>query len=153
MKDIETEQQEVWDAIPHRPPFLFVDKILNLREDAIEVEKVLQKDEYFFQGHYPNMPIMPGVLMCEAIFQAAGVLLSKTLLKDRETAQGKVPVLTRIQEAKFKKMAFPGDKLVLEARFLQALKNFYFFKGSAKKDGNALVFVAFTLGLVEEMDV
>jgi 3-hydroxymyristoyl/3-hydroxydecanoyl-(acyl carrier protein) dehydratase len=89
--------------------------------------------------------------MCEAIFQAAGILLSKTLLKDRENAHGKVPVLTRIREAKFKKMAFPGDKLILEARFLQSLKNFYFFKGCAKKDGNVLVSVAFTLGLVEEM--
>jgi 3-hydroxyacyl-[acyl-carrier-protein] dehydratase len=153
MKDMKTEQQEVWDAIPHRPPFLFVDKILNLHEDTIEVEKVLQRDEYFFRGHYPHMPIMPGVLMCEAIFQAAGILLSKTLLKDRENTQGKVPVLTRIQEAKFKKMAFPGDKLVLEARFLQSLKNFYFFKGCAKKDGSVLVSVAFTLGVVEEMYV
>ncbi|MDR0647330.1 MAG: 3-hydroxyacyl-ACP dehydratase FabZ [Puniceicoccales bacterium] len=151
MKDMEAEQQDVLDAIPHRPPFLFVDKILNLHEDVIEVEKVLRVDEYFFQGHYPHMPIMPGVLMCEAIFQAAGIFLSKTLLKNRENVHGKVPVLTRLQEAKFKKMAFPGDKLVLEARFLQSLKNFYFFKGCAKKDGSVLVFVTFTLGLVEEM--
>lgn len=138
---------EVLNAIPHRPPFLFVDRVLKTSEDSIEAERTLHKEEFYFTGHYPQMPLMPGVLICESIFQTAGIFLSKTMLQASDV-QGKVPVLTRIQEAKFKRMAFPGDTLVLEAKFLQCVHNFYFFKGSAKKDGQTLVSVEFVIGLV-----
>ncbi|MFQ6723611.1 MAG: 3-hydroxyacyl-ACP dehydratase FabZ [Opitutales bacterium] len=137
----------VLNAIPHREPFLFVDRIVELTDEKIVTERVLKKEELFFKGHYPQMPIMPGVLMCEAIFQTAGVFMSKKLLNEAEV-EGKVPVLTRIESAKFKKMAFPGDVLQLEAQFVQKLKDFYFFKGCAKKDGQLLVSIEFILGMV-----
>ena len=137
----------VLNAIPHREPFLFVDRIIELTDEKIIAERLLQQEEFFFKGHYPQMPIMPGVLMCEAIFQTAGVFMSKNLLNEVEV-EGKVPVLTRIESAKFKRMAFPGDKLELEAQFVQKLKDFYFFKGCAKKDGQLLVSIEFILGMV-----
>ena len=137
----------VLDSIPHRPPFLFVDRIIELSDEKIIAERKLQAEEFFFKGHYPQMPLMPGVLMCESIFQTAGVFMSQKLLKDTDIS-GKVPVLTRVESAKFKRMAFPGDTLHLEAIFTQKIKDFYFFKGTARKEGQTLVSIEFVLGLV-----
>ena len=140
-------EEIVLNSIPHRPPFLFVDRVVELSDDKIIAERKLQNDEFFFKGHYPKMPLMPGVLMCEAIFQTAGVFMSQKLLKDADIS-GKVPVLTRVESAKFKRMAFPGDVLTLEATFTQKIKDFYFFKGCAKKEGQTLVSIEFVLGVV-----
>lgn len=146
MKEIMPEEI-VLNSIPHRPPFLFVDRVVELSDEKIIAERKLQTDEFFFKGHYPQIPLMPGVLMCEAIFQTAGVFMSQKLLKGSDIS-GKVPVLTRIESAKFKRMAFPGDTLTLEATFTQKIKDFYFFKGCAKKEGQTLVSIEFVLGMV-----
>ena len=141
-------QDVVLNSIPHRFPFLFVDKVISLSDEVIVAERTLKKEEFFFEGHYPQLPLMPGVLMCEAIFQTAGIFMSQKLLKNTDI-DGKVPVLTRIESAKFKRMAFPGDTLQLEATFSQKVKDFYFFKGCAKKEGQTLVTIEFILGMVK----
>lgn len=149
MVEKQNEVQEiVLNSIPHRSPFLFVDKVISLSDEEIVAERTLKKEEFFFAGHYPQMPLMPGVLMCEAIFQTAGIFMSQKLLKNTDIS-GKVPVLTRIESAKFKRMAFPGDTLQLEATFAQKVKDFYFFKGCAKKDNQVLVSLEFILGMVK----
>lgn len=148
MIEKENVAEEVLSAIPHRPPFLFVDRVLSSTETSVVAERTLKVDEFFFKGHYPQIPLMPGVLICEAIFQTAGIFMSQKLLKEGDI-KGRVPVLTRIELAKFKRMAFPGDALTLEATFVQKLKDFYFFKGNAKKDGDVLVTIEFILGMVE----
>ena len=94
--------------IPHRPPFLWVDKIISYNGESIETEKHFPADHEVFTGHYPGNPITPGVLLCEAIFQTGALLMaSKTegLSQDKKT----VPVLTRINNAKFKRSVLPGD--------------------------------------------
>ncbi len=149
MVEKQNEVQEiVLNSIPHRSPFLFVDKIINLSDEMIIAERKLKKEEFFFKGHYPQMPLMPGVLMCEAIFQTAGIFMSQKLLNHSDI-NGKLPVLTRIESAKFKRMAFPEDTLQLEATFTQKIKDFYFFKGCAKKDNQILVNIEFILGMVK----
>jgi len=65
----------VLDAIPHRPPFLFVDSVKEISENGIIAERKIRSDEFYFQGHYPQFPIMPGVLLCESVFQAAGIFM------------------------------------------------------------------------------
>lgn len=151
MKNENSESLAVLKAIPHRPPFLFVDAISSLTEDFIVTRRTLRPEEFYFEGHYPRMPIMPGVLLCEAVFQTAGILLSEKYLNEASMPANKVPVLARIKEAKFKRMAFPGDKVEFEAKFLETLKGFYFFKGLARKEGNVpLMSVEFALGLVDE---
>ncbi|MBR1843462.1 MAG: 3-hydroxyacyl-ACP dehydratase FabZ [Opitutales bacterium] len=144
--------EEVLSAIPHRPPFLFVDRVLAITDTSIVAERTLRTEEEFFKGHYPQMPIMPGVLMCEALFQTAGILMSR-YLNETDKDGGKIPVLTRIESAKFKQPAFPGDCLRLEVQLTEKMKEFYFFKGNVKKDEKLLITLTFMLGMVPKTSI
>ena len=144
--------EDVLSAIPHRPPFLFVDRVLEVTDKSIIAERILRKEEEFFKGHYPQMPIMPGVLLCEALFQTAGILMSR-YLNETDKDGGKIPVLTRIESAKFKQPAFPGDCLRLEVQLTEKMKEFYFFKGNAKKGEKLLVTLTFMLGMVPKNSI
>ena len=95
---------EIRKAIPHRPPMLLVDEIIEQTEDSIVCRKTFRDDEFFFQGHYPDQPIVPGVILCESAMQAGAILLSKFV----EAGSG-VPVATRLNDVKFKKMIGPGE--------------------------------------------
>lgn len=140
----------VLSAIPHRPPFLFVDKVISLEDNRILAERKILADEFYFEGHYPTAPIMPGVLLCEAVFQTAGIFMSKKLEQDGISVANKVPILAKITEAKFKKMAIPGDVVTLEATFLEKMRDFYFFEGKVIKDNQVITSLAFTLGLADK---
>ncbi|MBE0481171.1 MAG: 3-hydroxyacyl-ACP dehydratase FabZ [Dehalococcoidia bacterium] len=137
--------QEVLKAIPHRPPFLFVDNVNELDQSRIRASREISPSEPFFQGHYPGNPIMPGVLICESIFQAGAILLS-SLIED--PAEG-VPVLTRISNAKFKNMVKPGSLLELEAELVEKLGSAYFLKGKASVAGKTVVTVEFAVSLAK----
>jgi len=102
--------------LPHRYPFLLVDRVMHLEPDKriIAVKNVTINEE-FFQGHYPGQPIMPGVMIIEALAQAAGLLLSQRLENT-----GKVAVLLSIDSAKFRRAVMPGDQLILEAETIRA---------------------------------
>ena len=143
--------EEVLQGIPHRPPFLFVDRVLRLTDAEIVAERTLRAEEFFFKGHYPQQALMPGVLMCEAVFQTAGIWMSRTILKS-DWMRHHMPVLIRIESAKFKQMAFPGDCLQLVARFVQRMKDFYWFKGQVKQQDRVLVALEFVLGVVPRSD-
>ena len=75
-------RQQVLDAIPHRPPMLLVDEVVEWEPGHIVCRKTFQPDEWFFQGHYPDYPLVPGVILCEAAMQAGAVLLSKVIKSD-----------------------------------------------------------------------
>ena len=135
--------EQILKAIPHRPPFLFVDRVIELSEDRIRAAREMSPDEDFFRGHYPGNPIMPGVLICESIFQAGAILLS-SIIGD---VSGGVPVLTRIGNAKFKNMVKPGDTLELEAELVEKVSNAYFLKGKASVGGKTAVTVEFAVSL------
>jgi len=104
-------QKEVLKILPHRYPFLLVDKILdvNLEEKYIIGQKNLTMNEHFFQGHFPDHPIMPGVLILEALAQAGGVLIH--LLGHTD----KTAVLLNMNTVKFRKSVHPGDSLILKS--------------------------------------
>ena len=137
--------EDVLNAIPHRPPFLFVDKVVELTESKIKATREMRSDEWFFQGHFPGNPIMPGVLICESIFQAAGILLSNIL----GGIGGGTPVLTRISNAKFKNIVRPGDLLELQAEVVETVSNASFMKGSASVAGKTVVTVEFAVSVVK----
>jgi len=139
--------EEILNAIPHRPPFLFVDRIVELTETKIKTIKEISPEEAFFKGHYPGNPIMPGVLICESIFQTGGILLSKII---GDISSG-VPILTRINNAKFKSMVKPGDTVELEAELVEKVSNAYFLKGKASVAGKTAVTVEFAVSLAEQV--
>ena len=138
--------ERVLQAIPHRPPFLFVDNIIGITDTKINATKTINPDEDFFKGHYPGNPIMPGVLICESIFQTGAILLSKLIGYEG----GGTPVLTRINGAKFKNMVKPGTLLELEAEIVEKVSNAYFMKGNAKSEGKTVVTVEFAVSLVQK---
>jgi 3-hydroxyacyl-[acyl-carrier-protein] dehydratase len=121
---------EIEAAIPHRPPFLLIDEIVERGEDRIVCRKTFQPDEWFFRGHYPDFPIVPGVLLCEACMQAGAVLLSKLV-----DASAGVPVATRANEVKFKRMIRPGDTVEVEAKLTERLSDAFYLSGKVTSGG------------------
>jgi 3-hydroxyacyl-[acyl-carrier-protein] dehydratase len=106
--------KEIAKILPHRYPFLLVDRIvyLDLEENMIIGQKNVTANEQFFQGHFPGVPIMPGVLILEALAQAGGVLVHKKCHSE------KIAVLLNINNAKFRRPVVPGDVLMLHAKGL-----------------------------------
>ena len=135
--------EQILKAIPHRPPFLFVDKVIELTDTKIRAKKEISPEEPFFKGHYPGNPIMPGVLICESIFQTGAILLSSII---GDIGKG-TPVLTRINNAKFKNMVRPGAILELEAELVEKVGNAFFMKGKATSEGKTVVTVEFAVSL------
>jgi 3-hydroxyacyl-[acyl-carrier-protein] dehydratase len=122
--------------IPHRFPFLMIDRVLDFipGESAIGVKNV-SGNENFFQGHFPGHPVMPGVLIIEAMAQTAAVLVVETLGPD---AQGKVVYFMSIEEAKFRRPVVPGDQLHIHVTRKQQRGNVWKFSGVAKVDGTVV---------------
>lgn len=117
-------------AIPHRPPMLLVERIVERTDERIVCDKTFRADEFFVQGHYPGQPIVPGVILCESAMQAGAVLLS-----DKADAGTGVPVATRINDVKFKRMVRPGDTIRIEARLTERLADAFFMTAKITVDG------------------
>jgi 3-hydroxyacyl-[acyl-carrier-protein] dehydratase len=137
----------IMERIPHRPPFLWLDRILCLSSGEIRAEKTLPTDLDVFLGHYPDYPIMPGVLLCEAVFQA-GALLVAEMLREEGAAPG-VPVLTRILGAKFKREVGPGDTIEIRAALNEQVGPAWFMKGGVRVGGKTAVQVEFACAVKE----
>jgi 3-hydroxyacyl-[acyl-carrier-protein] dehydratase len=138
---------EVSELIPHRPPFLWVDRIVAWEGQSIITEKFVPMDLDILTGHYPNMPILPGVLLCEAVFQS-GALLIALSHRTSDSLGATVPVLTRISAARFKRSAYPGDTLRVSVRQTEALANVAFFKGNLTIAGKSALQVEFACARV-----
>ncbi|PQO25493.1 beta-hydroxyacyl-ACP dehydratase [Blastopirellula marina] len=117
-------------AIPHRAPMLLVDEVVEQSDEHIICRKTFTPDEYFFQGHYPNYPLVPGVILCEATMQAGAILLSK-FVQDGEG----VPVATRLNDVKFKKMVRPGDTIEMNVKLNERMADAFFMTGKVTVDG------------------
>lgn len=117
-------------AIPHRPPMLLVDAIVRQDEKSIRCTKSFRAEEFFFQGHYPGQPIVPGVILCEAAMQAGAILLSGFL----EGTEG-VPVATRLDAVKFKQIVRPGDTVELDVTLNERLQDAFFLSAKVLLGG------------------
>ena len=135
-------------AIPHREPFLFLDRVIAVTGEEIRAEYELRPDDELWSrvygGHYPGSPITPGVLLCEMMFQAAAVLVHEM---GRAEPLAGVPVVTRIQGVKFKNMVFPGDRVEIRARLAERMGSAFFMKGSVLKDGKTAVQADFAVAM------
>jgi 3-hydroxyacyl-[acyl-carrier-protein] dehydratase len=122
---------EIRAILPHRYPFLLVDRIVELDADRVVGIKNVTNDEPFFQGHFPDFPVMPGVLIVEAMAQAAGVLVLKSI-PDRDK---KLVLLVAIENAKFRRPVVPGDQLRLEMSVVKRKASVAKMAGRATVDG------------------
>ena len=132
---------DIKDLIPQRFPFLFVDKILEREEKKIKTSLTLTGEEDFFKGHFPGNPIMPGVLLQEALFQSGAALMAGN------SGSG-LGVVTRVQNAKFKSMVRPGDTLEMEVELTDSLSNASYMKGTTRVNGKVVLVLEFAVASI-----
>ena len=136
----------IMSVLPHRYPILLVDRVLEIEpQKRIVAIKNVTSNEYFFQGHFPGAPVMPGVMIIEAMAQAGAVLLFREV-PDREN---KLLYFTRIDEAKFRKPVVPGDQLRLEVTVLKYKMGYCKLRAEAYVDGALVTEAIIASGLVD----
>lgn len=127
------EINDITEILPHRYPFLLIDRVLEMKEgEYIKAIKNVTANEPFFQGHFPGFPIMPGVLIIEAMAQAAAYMAIKS---DKDTPGKKTPIFAGIEKARFKRPVVPGDTLTLELKVIKTRSRIWWLAGTAKVDG------------------
>lgn len=131
--------KEIMDLLPHRYPFILVDRVIDYTyTDEKKVLKAIKNvtiNEPFFQGHFPGKPVMPGVLILEALAQATGILSFKVIGKPKDD---ELYYFAAIDNARFKRPVFPGDQLVLDVELLREVKGIAKFTGVASVDGQVV---------------
>ncbi|MGH9806924.1 MAG: 3-hydroxyacyl-ACP dehydratase FabZ [Terriglobia bacterium] len=137
--------QAIREILPHRYPMLLVDRILELEEERIVGIKNVTANEPFFDGHFPDFPVMPGVLIIEAMAQVAGVLVLSSI-PDRHT---KLVLLASVEEAKFRKPVRPGDQLRIEMKVIKRKATIAKMYGTATVDGTVVAEAGMMCKLVD----
>ena len=126
---------QIQAAIPHREPFLLIDEIIERSDRKIVCRKRFTGDEFWYRGHYPQFPLTPGVLLCEAAMQAGAVLLAERFANEH----GDVPVVTRMNNVKFKAMVRPGDTVELHVELTEQMMGAFFLTASVTLAGKTAV--------------
>jgi len=128
---------QLQELIPHRYPFLLVDKVVELAVATKQIvcQKNVSYNEPYFQGHFPGRPIMPGVLIIEALAQAGGVMTQLTLGRD---AQSKLFYMVKVENARFNKLVVPGDVLMLHVQMKRLIRNMGWYYGEARVNGEVV---------------
>jgi 3-hydroxyacyl-[acyl-carrier-protein] dehydratase len=132
-------------AIPHREPFLLVDEIVEQSDSRIVCRKRFTGDEFWYAGHYPDFPLTPGVLLCDAAMQAGAVLLAKQAAQ----SSGGVPVATRMNNVKFRNMVRPGDTIELVVELVEQMADAFFLKAAVTVGGKTAVTFDFACKLAQ----
>jgi 3-hydroxyacyl-[acyl-carrier-protein] dehydratase len=146
-KPLEFDRQRVMEMIPHRDPFLMIDKVVDVvkNEGAVGIKNV-SPDEYYFRGHFPARPVMPGVLIIEAMAQTAAVLVVHTLGPE---AEGKLVYFMTVDNARFRKPVVPGDCLHVHVNKQRQRGNVWRFEGEAKVNGQLVAEAVFAAMILD----
>lgn len=138
---------KIMESIPHRYPFLLIDKMvdIHLGQSAVGIKNV-SVNEPFFQGHFPVKPVMPGVLIVEAMAQTAAVLVVRTL---GAAFQGKIVYFMTVENAKFRRPVGPGDQMHIHVDKERHRGNVWKFKGIAKVDGTPVAEAVFSAMIMD----
>ena len=140
--------ERVMQMIPHRYPLLMIDRVVDIVADASAVGvKAVSANEPFFQGHFPDRPVMPGVLIIEAMAQSAAVLVVYTLGPESE---GKLVYFMTVNDARFRKPVVPGDTLYVHVYKRQRRGNVWKFASEAKVDGQLVAEATFAAMIVDK---
>jgi 3-hydroxyacyl-[acyl-carrier-protein] dehydratase len=134
---------QVTERIPHRPPFLFIDEILSETPDGLVARRTWRAQESFYLGHYPSAPITPGVLLCEAVFQAGALYLSRN--GGAGQGRGAVPLLVKIGGARFRNPVYPGDTVTIEVKKKELAAGFFAMSGSMRRGDTRIMSVDFSV--------
>lgn len=136
------------DMIPHRYPILLVDRVLEIEagERAVALKNVTMNEPHF-QGHFPNFPVMPGVLIVEAMAQTSAIVCVESL---GEEAEGKVVFFMTIDNARFRKPVTPGDSMIIEVTKVRSRANVWKFDGVAKVDGQVCAEATFSAMITDK---
>lgn len=142
--------------LPHRYPFLLVDRVVELTAgERIVALKNVTVNEPFFVGHFPQRPLMPGVLICEALVQAGGILARASVAPLDEALErpaDRLAMLTGLDRARFRRQVSPGDQLRLEVAILRRRGTFWKMEGKARVDGKIVAELEFTVADVAPDD-
>jgi beta-hydroxyacyl-ACP dehydratase FabZ len=147
--DVAMKVEQILGLLPHRYPFLLIDRVLEVSADRVRALKNVSVNEPYFQGHFPGAPVMPGVLQIEAMAQAGGILAVQTVAFDPTTH---VMLFMAIDAVKFRKAVVPGDQLIIDVVPLRKGKIFK-MKGEIQVDGQVVSSAEFLAGLVEKSKV
>jgi beta-hydroxyacyl-ACP dehydratase FabZ len=141
MSEIVLSLEQIKEMLPHREPFLFIDAVTKLEPNLIVGYRDVKAEEFYFPGHFPGLPVMPGVLMVEAIAQI-GILL---VCEVREKREGRKTLFAGIEYVRFRRQVQPGDRLVLSADIVGGRSSVYKIHGTAKV-GDELACEAVVIG-------
>ena len=147
--DVAMRPDQILGLLPHRYPFLLIDRVLEVSADRVRALKNVTFNEPYFQGHFPGAPVMPGVLQIEAMAQAGGILALQTVEFDPATH---VMLFMAIDNVKFRRAVTPGDQLLIEVVPLRKGKIFK-MKGEITCDGQVVSSAEFLAGLTEKSKV
>ena len=131
-------------AIPHRPPMLMVDEVIAADATTIHCRKRFNGDEFFFQGHFPDHPLVPGVILCECALQAGALLVGL----GAEAPEG-LPMATRMDGVKFKRPVRPGESVDIHVELREHVANAYFMSGRVLVDGRVAARLDFACALAQ----
>ena len=136
----EIDIERIMEMIPHRYPFLMIDRVVDVTPGSAIGVKNVSINEFYFQGHFPQRPVMPGVLIIEAMAQTAAVLVVHTLGQDSE---GKLVYFMSVDNARFRRPVVPGDQLAVQVVRKQSRGNVWKFDGKALVDGKLMAEATF----------
>jgi len=138
------ERIEITEILPHRYPFLLVDRVVEIEPDKrIVALKNVTINEPFFSGHFPGRPIMPGVLLCEAVAQAGGILARVSSASSG--ISGQIAMLAALDHVRFRQQVTPGDQLRLEVEAVRRRNGFWKMRGAALVNGKVAAELEFTV--------
>jgi len=146
--ETEIDRQRIMEMIPHRDPFLMIDRVVDIVKDGRATGiKNVSADDYYFRGHFPTRPVMPGVLIVEAMAQTAAVLVVHTLGPE---AEGKLVYFMSVDSARFRRPVFPGASLHVHVAKQRNRGNVWKFEGEAKVDGQRVAEAVFAAMILDD---
>lgn len=144
-------QREIQTLIPHRDPFLFVDEILEFEAHTrVLTTWNVRTDHDFFRGHYPDEPVLPGVLISEYAFQSGAILLKKSADEGWDDSDDAIPVLAGIEKARFRRLVRPGTTLRAEVRLDRSMANARYMSAKVESDEGLVARLKFVLAMANE---